>query len=209
MPRFLLLLALVAFLVSPALAVTFAPGPIDCSLGNGHCYQVVTIEGNAGAPFTWADVNSFARSLWYQGHRGHLLTLETQPEFDSPLVPKIGYLGAVGASNGPYQWTNGYEPGAPVSYFAPFTAAPVAGTGSPCGPDFPRLCLSPAGYYGGPNTARIPGPQPGCPCEQSFAVEYEPDVVPPQVTVLAPNGGGLIYIWPLTVTFFAWSASDD
>ena len=191
-----------------AVAATFFPGTVDCSLGNGHCYQVVLIGGNAGAPFTWAEADAFARAQVYQGNPGHLLTLETQAEFDAAAVPKAGYLGAEGPSNGPYVWTNGVQAGAPVSYFAPFTAGPIAGSDPACGP-FPRLCVSASGYYGGPATAKLPSPLPGCPCEQSFVVEYEPDVVPPRVTVLVPNGGETVRVSDGSSTGFSWLASDD
>jgi len=201
-------LALVLLLSSDALAATFVPGPVDCSLGNGHCYQVIAIGGNAGAPFTWAEANAFARSQVAQGNHGHLLTLETQVEYDSPLVPKIGYLGATGSSNGPYTWTNGSEAGAVVSYFGPFTTAPIDGSDPSCGP-FPRLCVSASGYYGGPETAKLPSPLPGCPCEQSFVVEYEPDLVAPQVTVLSPNGDEFVNAAPGAHTGFSWIATDN
>src|SRR5262245_17911661 len=146
-------------------AATFYPGAVDCSLGNGHCYQIVLIGGNAGAPFSWAEADAFARAQIYQGNYGHLLTLETQAEYDSPQVPKLGYLAAEGPSNGPYTWTNGSDPGATVPYLGPFTAGPIEGSDPSCGP-FPRLCMSSAGYYGAPAVAKLPGPLPGCPCEQ-------------------------------------------
>ena len=190
-------------------AVTFLPGPVDCSLGNGHCYQVVQIGGNAGAAFNWADADAFARAQLYQGNYGHLLTLETQAEYDSPLVPKVGYLGAEGPSNGPYTWTTGPEWGGAVSYFAPFAPGPVEGSDASCGP-FPHLCMSGSGYYGGPATAKLPSPLPGCPCEAAFVVEYEPDLVLPHVQVQVPNGGELVIGHESGEKFdFHWLASDD
>jgi hypothetical protein len=208
--RFLVVLALALLALDPhvSAAASFLPGAVDCSLGNGHCYQVVQIGGNAGAPFGWADADAFARAQTYQGNYGHLLTLETQAEYDSPLVPKVGYLGAEGPSNGPYVWTTGSDPGATVSYFGPFAAGPIEGSDASCGP-FPHLCLSGSGYYGGPDVAKLLSPLPGCPCEQAFVVEYEADLVPPRVQVLAPNGGEVIIGSAGAKASFSWAAADN
>jgi hypothetical protein len=190
------------FHVALVLAATFVPGPLFGA--SDHEYQVVEVVGNAGAPFSWTQADAFARSRVVDGHRGHLLTLETRAEYESPPLPKLGYLGAARASDGAFRWTNGPLAGIPVSFFAPLTPGDEAS----CGP-FARLCLAASAYEEAPEVSHLPGPLPACGCAPSFVIEYEADTVAPQVTVLAPDAGDRIVAGSDAVTTLSWMATDN
>jgi len=188
--------------VALVLAATFVPGPLSSS--SDHGYQIVNVVGNAGAPFSWAEADAFARSRVVNGHRGHLLTLETAAEYESPVVPLLGYLGAARSEDGAFRWTNGPLAGTAVPVFAPLTSEDEAS----CGP-FPRLCLSASAYEAAPEVSHLPSPLPGCGCAPSFVIEYEADTVAPQVAVLAPDAGDRIVAGSDAVTTLSWIATDN
>ena len=183
--------------VALVLAATFVPGPVSGS--SDHSYQIVSVTGNAGAPFSWAEADALARAQVVGGHRGHLLTLETRAEYESPVVPRVGYLAAARASDGSFRWTNGPSAGAQVSFFAPFLACEESS----------RLCLSSSNYEGVPGVSHLPSPLPDCGCPPSFVVEYEPDLVPPRITVLSPGAGDLVVAGGGAVTTLSWIATDN
>jgi hypothetical protein len=185
------------FHVALVLAATFVPGPVSGS--SDHGYQIVEITGNAGAPFSWAEADAFARAQVVAGHRGHLLTLETRAEYESPLVPQVGYLAAARSSDGSFRWTNGPLAGTEVSFFAPLLACEETS----------RLCLSSSSYEGVPEVSHLPSPLPDCGCPPSFVVEYEPDIVAPRVTVLSPDAGDLVVADGSAVTILSWIATDN
>jgi hypothetical protein len=92
-----------------------------------------------------------------------------------------------------------------VAFFAPFVPGPAPGVESYCAP-FVRLCLSAGRYLAAGPRAQLPPFLTGCPCEQQFVVEYEPDLLPPDAEVLFPNGQEILHVGETEI--LQWRVAD-
>jgi hypothetical protein len=161
-------------LAAPAGA--FIRGTPDCR--TGHCYEIVVPDRNGCEFFTAQEIIDFAAAQTFQGWPGHLLTIETEEEwnnFRGGAIPWRGILGAGGPTGGPYLWVTGPAAGTPVVLFgALHTRHPDA-----CAAVFPRLGFSFGPYSEEKESGYIdPFPGANCGCDfaigDGFVIEYEP-----------------------------------
>jgi hypothetical protein len=198
--------ALLLLATSEVAEAQFTPGNVVCR-STGHCYQVFAL---ADGCYAWETINAFASTLYYPGKPGHLLTVESaaenNPNDGNGAPGQEGYLAATGPNGGPYTWVVGPSAGTTVVYFGTYVPPPTSGNCVAFGPHS-RLKRNNGIYYATPASGG-----PHCTLSScssiggNFVVEYEPDVVPPQVQ-LSPNLSGGAFAIGSTLPL-SWNASD-